>query len=386
LKLILIENGEIHAPEPRGRQPVLLVDDKVARIGEADVRLAASLLELDLEVIDASGCVVTPGFIDPHSHLIGGSGEEGFASRSPEIQLQEIVRWGITTVVGCLGVDATTRPPLSLLAKVKGLEEEGMTAFLYTGHYGIPPATITGSVRNDLMAIKEVIGVGEIAISDHRAPQPSSEELARVVVDSHVGGMLSRKAGVTHFHVGDSPRRLKPLFDLLEAYPGEIQPGCLYPSHLNRSPEQQDEGIKLARGGSFVDMDAAGEDMARWVRRYFDQGGDLCRLTLSSDSDSSAPRKLWEMVQQCVLEYRLPFEKVLPLVTANTATVLKLADKGRLEPGKDADLLVLRKDSLEIVEVIARGRRMVKKGDLAIQEKVAETSSRELHLVGEKSS
>lgn len=58
----------------------------------------------------------------------------------------------------------------------------------------------------------------------------------------------------------------------------------------------------------------------------------------------------------------------------------------RLEPGKDADLLVLRKNSLEIVEVIARGRRMVKKGDLAIQEKVAETSSRELHLVGEKSS
>jgi len=92
------------------------------------------------------------------------------------------------------------------------------------------------------------------------------------------------------------------------------------------------------------------------------------------------------MVQQCVLEYRLPFEKVLPLVTANTAAVLKLADKGRLEPGQDADLLVLRKDSLEIVEVIARGRRMVKQGDLAIQEKVAETSSRELHLVGEKSS
>jgi beta-aspartyl-dipeptidase (metallo-type) len=260
-----------------------------------------------------------------------------------------------------------------------------LTAFLYTGHYGIPPATITGSVRNDLMAIQEVIGVGEIAISDHRAPQPSTEELARVVVDAHVGGMLSRKAGVTHFHVGDSPRRLKPLFDLLEEYP-EIQPGCLYPSHLNRSPEQQDEGIELARRGAFVDMDSAGEEMGKWVRRYFDEGGDPGRLTLSSDSDSSAPRKLWDMVRECVLEHRLPFERVLPLVTANTATVLKLANKGRLEPGKDADLLVLRKNSLEIVEVIARGRRMVKQGDLAIQEKVAETSSRELHLVGEKSS
>jgi beta-aspartyl-dipeptidase (metallo-type) len=382
--LILIENGEVYAPEPRGRQAVLLAGDKIARIGETDPRVAAPLLGLELEVIDATGCVVTPGVIDPHSHLIGGSGEEGFASRTPELQLSEIVTWGITTIVGVLGVDATTRPPISLLAKVKGLREEGMTAYLYTGHYGIPPATFSGSVRNDLMIVDEVIGVGEIAISDHRSPQPSTEELARVVVDAHVGGMLSRKAGVTHFHVGESPRRLKPLFDLLEAYPEEIRPGCLYPSHLNRSPELQDEGIELVRRGSFVDMDSATEDMGGWVRRYFEQGGDPAKLTLSSDSDSSAPRQLWQVVQQCVLQYRMPLEKVLALVTANTANVLKLAGKGRLEPGRDADLLVLRKGSLEIVEVIARGRRMVKGGKLAIQEKVAETSSRELHLVGEK--
>jgi beta-aspartyl-dipeptidase (metallo-type) len=380
--LTLIENGDVFAPESRGRQSVLLIGDKIARIGEVDARLAASVLGLDLEVIDAKGCVIAPGFIDPHSHLIGGSGEEGFASRSPALQLSEIVSWGITTVVGCLGVDATTRAPISLLAQVKGLREDGITAFLYTGHYGIPPATITGSIRNDLLIVEEVIGVGEIAISDHRAPQPTMHELAQVVVDSHVGGMLARKAGVTHFHVGESPRRLKPLFDLLEEYP-EIQPGCLYPSHLNRSPELQDEAIELARRGSFVDMDSVTENMGCWVRRYFDEGGDPARLTLSSDADSSAPRQLYQVVQEAILKYGLTLEQVLPLVTANTATVLKLKDKGRLEPGLDADLLVLRRDSLEIVEVIARGQRMVKKGDLAVKEKSTETSSRELHLIGQ---
>lgn len=381
--LTLIENGEIYTPEPRGRQPVLLLDDKVCKIGEVDARAAAFAFGVDIEVIDASGCIVTPGFIDPHEHLIGGSGEEGFASRTPELQLSEIVRWGITTVVGCLGVDATTRPPINLLARVKGLQEEGMTAYMYTGHYDLPPATITGSVRNDLMIVTEVIGVGEIAISDHRSPQPTTNELLRVVIDAHVGGMLSRKAGITHFHAGDSPRRLKPLFDLLEEHP-EVEPGFLYPSHVNRSPEQQDEAIALARRGAFVDIDSAEDDAARWVRRYFDQGGDPGRLTLSSDADSSAPRRLYEMFRDAVREHRIPLEQTLPLVTANTASVLKLAAKGRLEPGKDADLLVLRRGSLEIVEVIARGRRMVRGGDFAAREKVEETSNRELHLVGEK--
>lgn len=379
----LIENGEIYAPEPLGRRPILLIDDKIARIGEADARLAASILELDLEVVDASGCIVTPGFIDPHSHLIGGSGEEGFASRTPEIQLSEIIQWGITTVVGLLGVDATTRPPITLLSKVKGLDEEGMTAFMYTGHYGIPPATISGSVRNDLMVIKEVIGVGEIAISDHRAPQPSTEELARVVIDAHVGGILSRKAGITHFHVGESPRRLRPLFDLLEQYP-EVEPGFLYPSHINRSRELLAEAVDLARRGAFVDNDSAEEDSAVWVRRYLDEGGDPTRLTLSSDSDSSAPRRLYEVFQEAVQKHGLPLERVLPMLTSNTAEVLKLQAKGKLGPGKEADLLVLRRGSLEIKDVIARGRLMVKDGKLATQEKVTETSNRELHLVGQK--
>jgi predicted amidohydrolase len=111
---------------------------------------------------------------------------------------------------------------------------------------------------------------------------------------------------------------------------------------------------------------------------------EVIDATLSSDADSSAPRQLYQVVQQAILEYRLTLEQVLPLVTANTATVLKLAGKGRLEPGLDADVLVVRRDSLEIVEVIARGHRMVKAGKFAITEKVAETSSRELHLVGEK--
>jgi beta-aspartyl-dipeptidase (metallo-type) len=57
-----------------------------------------------------------------------------------------------------------------------GLQREGITAYIMVGSYQFPPATITGSLRKDIALIPNVIGVGEIAISDHRSTQPSFED------------------------------------------------------------------------------------------------------------------------------------------------------------------------------------------------------------------
>src|SRR3954470_10929746 len=172
--LTLIENGEIYAPAPLGQRDVLILNDRIAKIGELDAR-ALSLLGLELDVIDASGCVVTPGLIDPHQHLLGGSGEEGFSSQTPEINVSEIVSAGITTVVGCLGVDTTMKTMAGLLARAKALKEEGLSAFVWSGGYNVPPTTITGTIRDDIMFIDEVIGAGEIAIADERSTDPTAQ-------------------------------------------------------------------------------------------------------------------------------------------------------------------------------------------------------------------
>ena len=187
----LIENGEIYTPEPRGKSSVLIADGKILKIGELD-RQAVEKLRLGLDVIDATDCIVTPGFIDPHEHLLGGSGEEGFSTQTPEIHAGEIAAAGITTVVGLLGVDTTMKTMAGLLAKAKALKEEGLSAFVWSGGYDIPPTTITGTVRNDIMFIEEIIGAGEIAISDERSTDHVPHELARTVIDAHNGGMLSK--------------------------------------------------------------------------------------------------------------------------------------------------------------------------------------------------
>ncbi|HKP12394.1 MAG TPA: amidohydrolase family protein [Blastocatellia bacterium] len=373
--LTLIENGELFAPEPRGRQSVLLCAGKVVKVGAVD-RRAIEALGVEVDVIDAAGCLVVPGFIDPHEHLLGGSGESGFSTQTPEIHLREVVSAGVTTVVGALGVDTTMKTMAGLLAKAKALREEGLTAYVWTGGYNVPPTTITDSVRNDLMFIAEVIGAGEVAIADERSTDPRPDELARLVKDAYVGGMLSRKAGVTHFHVGDKPERLRLLRTLIDDF--DLSPGLLYPTHVERSEELMREAVELSRRGAFVDVDTVEEDLPKWLRFYLDHGGEPKRLTASSDASITGPHHLFSQVAACIVEHGFAVERALPLVTSNTADVLKLESKGRIAPGKDADLLTLKKDSLEINHVIAGGRPMIRDGRLVQREAFLRDSDRRI--------
>jgi beta-aspartyl-dipeptidase (metallo-type) len=381
--LTLIEGGDVYAPEHLGRQSVLLVDGKIGIVGRVD-RSDVEAIGLEVDVIDATGCLVCPGFIDPHQHLLGGSGEEGFASQTPEIHLSEIVRAGITTVVGTLGVDTTMKTMSGLLAKAKALKEEGLSAYIWSGGYDIPPTSIMKTVREDMMFIDEVIGAGEIAIADERATEPVIHELARVVTDTRMGGKLSKKAGVTHFHVGPGKRRMKCLQDLIDCDQYEIDPCWLYPTHVERTAALMRDAISLTKQGCHVDIDVQEEDLAKWVTFYVDNGGDLTKLTVSSDASQKGPDTLFQQIRKCARGRRLPLPDLLALVTRNTATVLGLEKKGRLETGADGDILVLEKDEFQLVHVLAHGKRMVTEGTVSVTEEFLEESNRLISLRGEE--
>src|SRR4051812_39899420 len=379
--LTLIEGGDVYAPQHLGPQSILLVDGKIGRVGDID-RRAVESIGLDVDYIDAHGCLVCPGFIDPHEHLLGGSGEEGFATQTPEIHLSEIVTAGITTVVGTLGVDTTMKTMAGLLAKAKALREEGLTAYLWSGGYNVPVTSIMSSVREDMMFIDEVIGAGEIAISDERATEPSIRELAKLVVDTRMGGKLSKKAGVTHFHVGPGKRRMKCLEEMLDCEQFEIDPCWLYPTHVERTEALMRDAIALTKMGCHVDIDVQEEDLAKWLAFYVDHRGDLAKLTVSSDASKKGPRTLFEQIRNCARGHRLPLPALLALVTSNTADVLALEQKGRLKTGAHGDLLVIDRDEFRLVHVLAQGKRMVRDGELATHERFLEGSNRQIELVG----
>ena len=94
--VLLITNCELCAPKPRGLTSIAITGPTIASIGDID---HGSLVRsrVPVEVIDATGSIVAPGLIDPHEHLLGGSGEEGFSSQTPEITVEEIVTAGITS-------------------------------------------------------------------------------------------------------------------------------------------------------------------------------------------------------------------------------------------------------------------------------------------------
>src|SRR3954467_6941231 len=116
--MTLVLGGEVFTPEAHGPSDVVLIGERVAQLGGLDPDLARRA-GLEVDVLDARNRLVVPGLIDPHEHLLGGSGERGFASQTPELMLRELLEGGITTVVGCLGVDTTTKTMAGLLAKVR---------------------------------------------------------------------------------------------------------------------------------------------------------------------------------------------------------------------------------------------------------------------------
>jgi beta-aspartyl-dipeptidase (metallo-type) len=376
--LKVIEGAEVYAPEALGRMDVLVAGGRIAALGPGPFRLDGA----DLEVIPGAGRILVPGFIDSHVHILGGGGEGGYASRTPELVLSDLAVAGVTTVVGCLGTDGTTRTMASLVAKARGLEAEGVTAYIYTGSYQVPVRTLTGSVQDDLILIDKVVGVGEIAVSDHRSSQPTFEELARTVAEARVGGMLSGKAGVVDVHMGDGPRMLELLERIVRET--EIPARHLVPTHMNRNPGLLAAGVVYAKAdggkGRYLDLTTSGisEDPSRTpgaaLARLLADGVAASSVSFSSDGQGSLPvfgpdgeylglgvgkvDSLFAEVRRAVRDHRVPLETALQAVTTTPAAYLQLAAKGRIQAGGDADLVLLDRD-LQVDGVLARGEVLV---------------------------
>lgn len=379
--ITLLRVGAVHAPEPSDASEILVADGRIAALG----RGLAVPAGWPVEVIDAPELTAVPAFIDQHAHLTGGGGEGGPGTRCPVLGAEAIAASGIATVVGVLGTDSVSRSPADLLARVRDLRADGIDAYMYTGAYRVPPPTLTGDVQRDLAWIPEVLGVGEIAIADHRSSQPAHAEIARLVSEARVGGMLADKRGICHFHVGDGRAGLEALRRLLSET--EIPPGQVIPTHVNRRHELLEEAAEYARMyrapvdvTAFDDCPGDAEFSAYNAVRYLlERDVPLELITLSSDCNGSLPEfdargdyagmrvagntELVGAWRKLVRDEVLSLGGALGLVAGNVARVLGLErGKGRLAPGMAADVALLDAE-LQPRMTLAGGRIVFRAGD-----------------------
>ncbi|EOE6412451.1 beta-aspartyl-peptidase [Enterococcus hirae] len=384
----IIRQIEVYAPDYLGVMDVLIAGDKIIALEEA---LTGGYAELEVEEISGSEKVLTPGFIDCHFHLLGGGGEGGFQNRTPEVTLSQLTTAGVTTVVGCLGTDGEGRDMTALISKAKGLEAEGISTYVYEGSYRLPLKTVTDSIIKDFLTIDKIIGIGEIAVSDHRSSQPTFEEFSRATADARVGGMLSDKAGIVNVHLGGGKRKLELLTRVVEET--EIPITQFLPTHANRTPELLTACIEFAKKGGTIDFTAS-EDPDFWERtdgevrfskalkQLIEAGVTLDHFTMSSDGQGSLPyfdeknhflgmgvgsaKSLLVGIKEAVEKEEIPLEVALRAITVNPARVLKLERKGTIKVGNDADLCILDKETLAIETVIAKGQVMVENKEVKV--------------------
>lgn len=384
----LIRGGEVFAPQPMGRREILISGERILAIGEGFADKTAALGGARL--IDATGRKVVPGFIDQHLHFLGGGDFEGPLGRVPELHVSWITEGGVTTAVGIMGIDMESKGLHGLLVKARELERSGLTTFMYTGAFPVPSPYLTRSVRADIVLIDKVLGV-KVAISEDTYPNLSLHDLARLAGELKLAAGISGKAAVMHCHTGRNPRRLQPIFDLLDHVGVSI--GQIVPTHVNRrQPDMHEHAVRFARMGGTLDFSAnlcqrcgsvTGLCPDEAVRRALDAGVPLEQITLSSDANVSmplldgqdhvvglhnaSPRILHREWLHVIRTNRLSLPQALPLVTTNVARVLGIADrKGSLATGKDADIVFLTED-LMVDTVIARGRVMVRDGHVVVR-------------------
>ena len=279
--MLLIKNTNLYSPQSMGKKDILISNGKIVAIDDEIVNHSVFS-----KVWDAKGAITTPGFIDQHIHVIGAGGKHGFASMTPQLHLGDLINCGTTTVVGLLGTDGSTRSIKTLFSKTQALNQEGITAYMYTGYYGLDKVYLMNSLQEDMIYIDCVIGC-KIAISDIRSSYPSALELLRLLRNVRVGGMLSGKKGILHLHLGALSSKMDLLFEIIENYEFPIE--HISPTHVGRTKELFDQAITFAKMGGMIDITTGASkytDPYKSVLYALDNNVSIDNITFSSDGNA----------------------------------------------------------------------------------------------------
>ena len=351
---------------------ILIINDKIIDI--SNEKKYTNLLNSlnDFEIIDAHNNYVIPSYIDNHEHIIGGGGEDGFVSKIEGMSSIDILKNGVTTVVGVLGTDTLTRSVENLVSKTKAFNNDDITAFCLTGGYQYPSPTITGSVGKDIVFINEIIGA-KIAISDHRCYNPNKDDLIKLLSEIRVAALLAKKIGILNIHVGWGKGNMDVLFDILNET--NIPISTIRPTHITNNEMVFKQAMKLTKKKGYMDI-TIDDDLAKtfYYLKKAKKNGNIDYVTMSTDANGSCP--IWKdgkvigmkkssnslihsLVRYLICQKNFTIMDAIRYVTINPSEALGLFNKGRIVVGNDADMIIMDSD-YNIDTIISKGKTITK--------------------------
>ena len=356
---------------------LLLEDGKVLSLGTGDPGGIAK--DPDTEILDAGGCLVTPGLVDAHTHLVfGGSRQNELALKLKGVtyleilargggilstvaatrraseeelyekarkDLEEMLKHGITTVEIKSGYGLDQETEMKQLRVVKRLSEEGKQdlAATFLGAHALPP-----EYKDNREAFIRLL-------TDKVIPKVAEEGLAEFCDVFCETGVFTVSETRRILEAGKAYGLVPKIHaDEIDAIGGSEltkEVGAISAEHLIQCKES---GIQAMReAGTVACLLPAtsfylGATYAP-ARAMIEAGVPVAMVTDYNPGSCPSLNLQFVMNLGC-LRCKLTPEEVLTAVTLNAAAAINRADRlGSLEPGKQADFVIWDAPDLEYI-------------------------------------
>ena len=381
--MLAIVNAEVRTCGPQGDLPgaaVLIQDGKIVAVG-AGIEIPA-----EAERIDATGLIMTPGFVDAHTHMgiswqeLPGEADtnESTAAVNPhlraidsvnlhDVAFTDALEGGVTTVgilPGKLMIGSQNISPVAgqiVVMKTRGdvrrrevlSDPAGMKFALGTDVAGfLNERKIGPNSRMGIAALLRKVLENARCYADS-APGPGSIDLKLECMAPVVAGRLP-----AHIHAHEAD-------DILTALRLAEEFGLKLVIHHATEGHLIADAIAAAGVPCVVGPITIARESARETRNLSERTPGILaargvKVALMTDHPTEPIQVLPVIAGQAVREGMAAAE-ALRAITINAAEILRVANRvGSIEPGKDADLVLHDGDPLEAMTrirlVVADGR------------------------------